>query len=392
MVTRIAIENYRQIAKGQSIDLVRAADDGEVLEPSRAAGIWGANGAGKSAVVDGLEWLREAAVGWPIRKWPPTPRVASARPTTLGIDIVLGTDAYCYTVSTNDERITAERLDVASNGGDPEMAFERKGNRGIKIGTRLRDGFDKADPLEQIDRYGTVLLEGRLISEPLCSAVSREIERIAFARPFGRTREAARATARTCAADGPPDSPAGLRRRIAAALLQLAGVRMPDCERDRCTYALERIEDAGEGGRRMAAIAGPAAEALASGGLLVVDPIDCGLHTLVQKRLIECFTRQPRERSDCPQFLFTTSSTELLDTMERHQVWFAQQKLHGTALWNLTEFRDTAEEKQKTRQRYEAGRYGAVPDADEVSLQRACNAAAAAAATGTDAPESPRPA
>ena len=52
MITRIAVSHYRQIAVGQAIELVHPERGGEPAEPACAAGVWGAHGAGKSALIE----------------------------------------------------------------------------------------------------------------------------------------------------------------------------------------------------------------------------------------------------------------------------------------------------------------------------------------------------
>ena len=216
------------------------------------------------------------------------------------------------------------------------------------------------------------MLGADLLCQPLCAALKCQLEGMRFVRPLERIDEALQATVDICSKPGPGDSPAGVRRRIAAALLQQAGIDIADGERDACTQVAERIADAGEGARRAAAIAGAAAEALADGRLLVVDPIDAGVHVVWQKTLVGCFTSQPKTRARRGQLLFTATSSDLIDTMPRDQVWFAEPGTHGTTVGSLADFDEDDLHVANTRRRYETGRYGGIPEPSPVGLQRAC--------------------
>ena len=131
MITRIGVSHYRQIAGGQTIELVHPERDHKPAEPACAAGIWGANGSGKSALIDALEWLQGATVRWPPSGWPPTPRSATARPASVSIDLLHDDEIYRYTLTAENERIVHEKLSIAGddegedNGGS--MLFERTG-------------------------------------------------------------------------------------------------------------------------------------------------------------------------------------------------------------------------------------------------------------------------
>ena len=263
MITRITVSHYRQVAAGQTIELVHAERAGEPAEPACAAGVWGAHGAGKSALIDALEWLQKATVRWAPARWPPTPRSATARPATVGVELLHDGEVYRYTLAAEDSRVVHEKLSVAGDrDGEDErdnVLFERTA-AGLELGEELRRQPEMA-LLGRIVATGTVMVGADVLCQPLCAALNRQIEAMRFVRPLGRIEEALKTTVDICSKPGPGNSPAGVRRRIAAALLQQAGVDVGDGERDRCTQVAERIADAGEGARRAAAIAGAAATA-----------------------------------------------------------------------------------------------------------------------------------
>ena len=218
-----------------------------------------------------------------------------------------------------------------------------------------------------------MLLGADLLGEPVSAALNRQLEAIRTVRPLGRIDKALEATADICSAPGPGDSPAGLRRQIAAALLQQAGIDVDDGESDPCPQVAERIAGAGDGARRDAAIAGAAAEVLAAGSLLVVDPSDAGVHTVWQQVLVDCFTRQPKARKQRAQLFVTTVSSDLIETIARDQVWLVETGPQGSTVYSLADFDEEEMEAGSRRRRYEVGRYGGIPDPTPVGLQLACH-------------------
>ena len=121
--------------------LVHPERDGEPGEPACAAGVWGAHGAGKSALIDALEWLHNATVRWAPAGWPPIPRSATARPATVGVELLHDTRFYRYTLAAEDRRIVHEKLTVAGDGDGEEnrdnVLFERTA-AGLELGKELR--------------------------------------------------------------------------------------------------------------------------------------------------------------------------------------------------------------------------------------------------------------
>ena len=61
------------------------------------------------------------------RGWPPRPRSDTARPATVGVDLLHNGDVYRYTLGAEDERIVHEKLAVAGDGDEEsdDVVFER---------------------------------------------------------------------------------------------------------------------------------------------------------------------------------------------------------------------------------------------------------------------------
>ena len=376
MITRIGVSHYRQIAGGQKIELVHPSQENQEPTAAYAAGLWGANSIGKSALVDALDWLQAATSSRHPNWWPPVPRSATARPTTVSVDILVEQQHYQYSLATDEHRIVHETLciDDTDDQKQPDnMVFER-GAAGVKLGKKLRARAPDQELLGrlEVDPSSTMLLAASLLGQPHCATLQREIETISILRPLTRMDDALRTTIQTCSTPGADDSPAGIRRRIAAALLDNAGIDLKERRDVPCTNVAERIQDAGEGARRAASIAGPAAVSLSNGGLLVIDPIDAGIHGLWQESLIQAFSRQPKDRNRPGQLLFTTGSTDLIETLAPDQVWIADGKPEGTEFHSLADYDESDASRANRRRRYHAGRYGGTPEAAPIDLQRAC--------------------
>ena len=128
-------------------------------------------------------------------------------------------------------------------------------------------------------------------------------------------------------------------------------------------FSLE--EDESNGTQRFFALAGPILSALSDGDLLVIDEIDCSMHPLLTRKVVELF-QSPEENTNGAQLVFTTHDSSVMDQtlLRRDQIWLTEKRANGsTELFSLYDFgadsrprKDTAFEKN-----YLAGRYGAVP-------------------------------
>ena len=129
-------------------------------------------------------------------------------------------------------------------------------------------------------------------------------------------------------------------------------------------FSLE--EDESNGTQRFFALAGPILSALSNGDLLVIDEIDCSMHPLLTRKVVDLF-QSPEENTKGAQLVFATHDSSLMDPtlLRRDQIWLTEKRANGaTELFSLYDFgsdsrprKDTAFEKN-----YLAGRYGAVPD------------------------------
>ena len=121
------------------------------------------------------------------------------------------------------------------------------------------------------------------------------------------------------------------------------------------------LADESLGTQRLFALTGPVLDILEQGLLLVVDELESSLHPLLVQRLLELF-HDPKVNTKGAQLVFTTHNTLVFDqsTFRRDQIWLVEKDTsEATRLVPLTEFqirKDLSLEKA-----YLDGRFGAIP-------------------------------
>jgi len=119
---------------------------------------------------------------------------------------------------------------------------------------------------------------------------------------------------------------------------------------------------------------GPALSTLRGRRVLVVDELDARLHPILVGHLIKLF-QDPRTNRHGSQLIFNTHNVSLLGPgalcrLRRDQVWFTERNEEwSTLLYPLTEYRirDGLDNVEKG---YIRGRYGAIPNIDELLAVR----------------------
>lgn len=117
---------------------------------------------------------------------------------------------------------------------------------------------------------------------------------------------------------------------------------------------------------------GPALTALRRGQVLLFDEIDASLHPKLSARLLELF-QDPKTNPRGAQLIFTTHDTSLLNHLNRDEVWLTEKGDNGaTTLTALAEYGgDKVRRSLNLERAYLQGRFGAVPELDQFTLQRA---------------------
>jgi len=125
------------------------------------------------------------------------------------------------------------------------------------------------------------------------------------------------------------------------------------------------FEEESNGTQRFFALAGPFTDALSEGAVVVVDELECSMHPLLTRKLIELF-QSPSVNDKGAQLIFATHDTTLMDRalLRRDQICLVEKDNGGASeLFSLYDF----ETKKRPRtdgafaRSYLAGRFGAVP-------------------------------
>ncbi|KJU84128.1 abortive phage infection protein [Candidatus Magnetobacterium bavaricum] len=113
-----------------------------------------------------------------------------------------------------------------------------------------------------------------------------------------------------------------------------------------------------DGTKKILSLAGPIAETLLNGWIMVIDEMDARLHPNLTSYLIELFNSNEKNA----QLIITTHDTNLLSRKlyRRDQVWFTEKNRDGsTDLYSLVEFKLKGDDPYEKD--YISGKYGAIP-------------------------------
>ena len=125
-------------------------------------------------------------------------------------------------------------------------------------------------------------------------------------------------------------------------------------------FSADLLEEAA-GVRKLLALSCPLLEIMTNNKILICDDLETGLHKAVLYGLIKLFTNLPSSNNS--QLVFTTHETGLLDLdiFRRDQIWFTElTKERATDLYSLAELKNVRKD-ERYGKGYLAGRYGAVP-------------------------------
>ena len=425
MLLRFEVENHRSIWEPVELSMI-AIDKDRVAARQIAgigeervltvAGIYGANGSGKSNLIDALSWLSKA-VGLSLIAWGEEVPVDPFRflpepgPTSFGVDLAINDVRYRYELEVEESRVVSEAL-YSYPQRRRRTLFERdRDDLAFRRGTRLTGGGR-----ELVTPTTLVLSTASRLTEEIC-LVARWLENIGFVGYWPRAIipsvfKLARPGSRWTA-DGHQErlydlfeeSPSRDRRSgdnasivehkrqrdLALSMLKFAdlgvcgaevidetGASSPHGRRLRLWHdvsgnslSLELGEES-EGTLAWLRLMPELLRVLANGGLLAVDELDASLHPVISGKLVELF-QDPATNPHGGQIIFTTHDTSLLGYLNRDEVWITEKRPDGsTELTALSDFRGTNVRRSTNLERgYLHGRFGGVPVVDEFLLRDA---------------------
>ncbi len=138
--------------------------------------------------------------------------------------------------------------------------------------------------------------------------------------------------------------------------------RLTDSE-ERVRFSLQ--DDESNGTQRFFALIGPVLDALDVGNLLVVDELECSMHPLLTRKVVELF-QNPEANPKGAQLVFATHDSTLMSPalLRRDQIWLMEKNSKSaTEMFSLCEIeREKRPRKEEAfGKNYLAGRYGGVP-------------------------------
>ena len=417
MLLRFRVANHRSILEPAELSMIAVDEDraatrgfgGLSERVLTVAGIYGPNASGKSNVLDAMAWL-SMAVATSLRGWEDyIPRDAHrfgdgpSSPSEFDLDLVVEGVRYTYRLEVDDSAVLFESLDSYPEGRRRNLFTRRKseidfrrgldGTRGIRdlltpttlalsAGMRVTDSDFKS-------------VGGALARTRVLGLRQRRFRRASSIHPFDPTTrllfEADEATqlefSRT-----PEERAAFTDPSHVLDLLRFADPGIGDFViRDEEYGRLGRprrdlgfvhpgegepvtldLEDESAGTRTWFRLIGPVFAALRFGRVLLLDEIDASLHPRLSARLIEIF-QDPQTNTRGAQLVFTSHDTSLLNSLNRDEVWLTE-KVRGatTRIIGLAEFGGERVRRSLNLERaYLQGRFGAVPEVDQVAVRRA---------------------
>jgi predicted ATPase len=425
MLLRFEVSNHRSIFEPVELSMIAVDEDrpstrGFDLLTERVltiAGIYGPNASGKSNVVEALAWL-STAVGRSLRTWdefiPREPFKFGEGPTTPStyeVEMVVDGVRYAYRVEVDDSAVLFEGL-YSYPERRRRVLFEREG-----LEVRLRRGLGALAGTRELLTPTTLALSAAMrFDEPEVQPFGRYLAGI---RVMGVRRRAPWRGPMTGSplslsltgrlfderssfsqsslfddSDYVPSNP----RESALALLRFADLGIDDVQvveeeqvESRAPTETRReprrqlrfmhrvdeqelafdLEEESAGTRTWFALIGPTLSALRTGQILLVDEIDASLHPRLSARLLELF-QDIETNPHGAQLVFTTHDTSLLNHLNRDEVWLTEKGERGaTTLTALAEYGgDKVRRSLNLEKAYLQGRFGAVPELDQLVLRR----------------------
>lgn len=418
MLLRFSLSNFTSIRDRQELSMIAGPlsdESGGLIEAQgipykllRVAAIYGPNASGKTNLLFGLRFMRNAVKNSQT-KWEPRAEIdrhqfalddSGENPTEFTVDLLLQGVRYEYGFSVNNTRVLNEYL-FAYPDNRRQRWFERNAeddrinfgknltgeNRTIENLTRpdslflsaaAQNNHEKLLPIynwfaneltfrsglgnrTSPDRTLELCMESektrstvlRLLAAADLGIVDMEVEEEEPDAKMNAFAEKLQALFREYAPDtsNVPQKAESLARKTVALRHKTT--------RDAAIAIPMKYESAGT--LTYLAMLGPAIEVLESGGVLCLDELDASLHPLLVAEIVKIFNRAEYNPRGA-QLVFTTHNTELLgaDILRRDEIWFTEKDDAGaTRLYPLSDFKPRKEE--NLQRGYLQGRYGATP-------------------------------
>lgn len=385
---------------------------GQVVDVVPAAGVYGANGSGKTNILRAMHDLRfhvlhsfrnaATPMGGVARRPFLLDDAQRSAPSTFEVDLVLNGVRHDYAFTLDDERYITERLHYFPRGRR-SLIFERDG-LDVTLGTEAKHkGRAVADILRPNALFlSTAAFAGHAQLSELYGWFSRNLI-LADARTRAHRQGY---TTEMIYQDHRRESVLALLRLVDTGILGVTRERMDPVMHERMQRAVRivlgeedepepadagpppelgvRLAHQGTDGHRVEfesedeslgtlvwfGVVGPVIDALADGCVFLADEIDASLHPELTRHLVRIF-QDHRTNPRRAQLIFNSHDAHLLDELlGRDQVWLAHKEPDGASvLRQLVEF--SPRKDAALGRRYLAGHFGAVPTATDEEVDDA---------------------
>lgn len=128
-----------------------------------------------------------------------------------------------------------------------------------------------------------------------------------------------------------------------------------DRDGNEVSYSINLLNES-DGVRKLAAIAPAVESALRTGGTVMIDDLDYGLHPVLVSYLVNKFAN-----ADGAQIIFTTNDVDLMNELRNDQIYLVDKNKGDGAseLYAMSDF--SLRNAENIRKGYLAGKYGAIP-------------------------------
>lgn len=379
-------------------------DGGQTLRVLPAAGVFGANASGKSALLRVIHDLRKLVLS-SFRQADPVGPIDRTSfllddetrdaPTEFEIDFIVGGIRHRYGCEVDDDTVRQEWA-VRLPHGREQLLFHRTG-MDVTLGPATRAEGKPALPL--LRKNALFLSTAAATNHPvllplfawfrrnlvLAEAESRHFRQALTVEALTDERLADAAIALLQAADLgvsgahrqalDPELQDRVRRAVAVLFEGSDHTAGEDREslfsdsvhlihRGSSGDRQFRFEDESLGTLVWFGLVGTVLNALRDGTCLLADELDASLHPNLVRRFLELF-QDPESNPNRAQLVFNSHDTTLLDgvgdyALGRDQIWFTEKGPDGaTSLQPLTDF--APRKAEPIGDRYRAGRFGATP-------------------------------
>lgn len=373
-----AIESYKEHA----YNLANVNGDKII----KVAVIYGANAAGKSQFVDAYRNFRYLVV-YSFRDASSDRHIVESRHTPFMFCVDEGQETeyegvyacdegmYQYGFSFNADSITSEWLYFTSaTTHRRSMVIERKGDS-LSFGASVRG---------ECKKYAANI-RGSVLALSFMANVKLETE--VFDSAFRNITDVLTITSRMCTADisyllrdyfsigFDENEKKRLLRFLESIDVEIKDIEVKQNGRDIQVYTKHVGYDGGEyeapleiesdGTKKVISLYSRFRTAVERNKGIIVDELDSQLHPVLLRSLVNLFYDQKTQG----QLIYTCHTTEFLSNryVRRDQVWFVDKEEGGqSSLYSLAEFKPRNDASLSLS--YLSGRYGAIPNIDEVEM------------------------